>query len=363
MQPTIENFFKRQITLNEVGKIGQEKLKNTKVLVVGCGGLGSPIAVYLAMSGIGKIHLVDFDTVDVTNLHRQVFYTLDDVGKPKAKVLTDFIQERNPFTEITFSNTPVTKSNILQLIAQADIIVDGTDSLPTKYLVNDACVMSNKPLVYGSLYKFDGYVASFNVLQENQTYSANLRDAFPTMATDIPNCEEAGTLNAIVGIIATMQINEVLKLALGIGQPLVNQLQIINTLQNSSLKMKLKSIFSKEKIISIFEKEKYFDASCQVLNDELQMSASALENLILKQDNNLEIIAVLSNLDLPFSVDKTIPIQEFDAKKIAFDSNKTYVMVCQKGKNSLVATQRIKEVHPNAKVFSLAGGISEYKTL
>lgn len=361
MQPTIENLFKRQITLKEVGKLRQEKLKNTKVLVVGCGGLGSPIAVYLAMSGIGNIHLVDFDTVDITNLHRQVFYTLRDVGKPKASVLANFIQQRNPITNITFSNNAVTKSNVLHLIADADIVVDGTDSLPTKYLVNDACVMSNKPLVYGSLYKFDGYVASFNVLQENQTYSANLRDAFPTMATDIPNCEEAGTLNAIVGIIATMQVNEVLKLALGIGQPLVNQLQIINALQNSSLKMKLKATFSKEKVTAIFEKEKYFDASCQVVNDGLQISASALQNLILKQDNNLEIIAVLPNLNLPFSVDKTIPIQEFDAEKIAFDSNKTYVMVCQRGKNSLIATQKIKEIYPNAKVFSLTGGISEYK--
>lgn len=363
MQLDNHQFFQRQITLKEVGEAGQQQLKNTKVVVVGCGGLGSPIAVYLAMSGIGNIHLVDFDKVDVSNLHRQVFYELKDIGKNKAAILADFITARNPFINVTFSKNAVTKTNVLQLIANADIIVDGTDSLPTKYLLNDACVMQNKPLVYGSLYKFDGYVATFNRLQKDGSYSANLRDAFPKMATDIPNCEEAGTLNAIVGIIATMQVNEVLKLALKMGDPLVNQIQIINALQNSSFKMKLKSTFSKDKISAIFETENYFDASCQVKNEELTISAPALQKLIKSQNKNLEIIAVLPNLNLPFSVDKTIPIKQFDVKKIGIDFTKTYVMVCKKGKNSLLATQKMKAVYPELNVLSLAGGITEYKTL
>lgn len=183
-------LFKRQITLSEIGEIGQQKLQNAKVLVVGCGGLGSPVAVYLASSGVGKIHLVDFDTVDSTNLHRQVFYSLEDVGKSKAAVLSAFIKKRAPFTEVSFTNYPITKENVFELIENVAIVVDGTDSLPTKYLLNDACVLKNKPLVYGSLYKFDGYVATFNVLQKDGNYSSNLRDAFPEMATDIPNCEE-----------------------------------------------------------------------------------------------------------------------------------------------------------------------------
>jgi adenylyltransferase/sulfurtransferase len=363
MQFDSHQFFKRQTTLKEVGESGQQKLQNTKVLVVGCGGLGSPIAVYLAMSGIGNIHLVDFDKVDVTNLHRQVFYSLEDIGKPKAAALADFIKRRNPFTEISFTTKPVTKSNVLQLIANADIIVDGTDSLPTKYLLNDTCVMQNKPLVYGSLYKFDGYVATFNAKQKDESYSGNLRDAFPTMATDIPNCEEAGTLNAIIGIIATMQVNEVLKLALNIGNPLINQIQIVNALQNSSLKMKLKSTFSKERIAKIFNKEDYFDIGCQVTDEELTISPLALQKLIIEQKNTLEIIAVLPNLDLPFSVQKTIPINTFDAEQIDIDYTKTYVMVCQRGKNSLLATQKFKAVYPNATVLSLDGGIFEYNTL
>ncbi|MDP5107228.1 MAG: HesA/MoeB/ThiF family protein [Polaribacter sp.] len=351
-------LFKRQITLSEIGEIGQQKLQNASVLVVGCGGLGSPIVVYLASSGVGKIHLVDFDTVDITNLHRQVFYSLHDVGKPKAQVLSEFIKKRAPFTEVSFTNHPITKENVFELIERVDIVVDGTDSLPTKYLLNDACVIKNKPLVYGSLYKFDGYVAAFNVLQKDGNYSSNLRDAFPEMATDIPNCEEAGTLNSIVGMIATQQVNEVLKLITGIGTPLTNQLLIYNSLENTQLKMKLKPIVLKDKIAKIFKVQTYFDIACSTQNPDWQISPKDLKSKL--GDENLEIIAVLPNLKLPFEVDKTIPIQEFNADKITIDISKTYVMVCQRGFNSYKATEKLKAEYPDLKVFNLTGGISSY---
>ena len=351
-------LFKRQITLSEIGEEGQKKLQNTSVLVVGCGGLGSPIAVYLASSGLGKIHLVDFDTIDETNLHRQVFYALDDVGKPKAEVLSNFIKKRAPFTEVSFTNKPITKDNVFELISGVDIVVDGTDSLPTKYLLNDACVIKSKPLVYGSLYKFDGYVATFNVLQKEGNYSTNLRDAFPEIATDIPNCSTTGTLNAIVGMIATAQVNEVLKLITGIGKPIINELLIYNALQNTQLKMKLKSVFTKDKITKLFEAQTYFDLACSSQNPDWQISPKTLKKRIGEQ--NLELIAVLPNLKLPFKVDKTIPIQQFDATKIEVDYAKTYVMVCQRGFNSYKATEKMKKVYPELNVLNLSGGISSY---
>jgi len=351
-------LFKRQITLSEIGEEGQKKLQNTSVLVVGCGGLGSPIAVYLASSGLGKIHLVDFDTIDETNLHRQVFYALDDVGKPKAEVLSNFIKKRAPFTEVSFTNKPITKDNVFELISGVDIVVDGTDSLPTKYLLNDACVIKSKPLVYGSLYKFDGYVATFNVLQKEGNYSTNLRDAFPEIATDIPNCSTTGTLNAIVGMIATAQVNEVLKLITGIGKPIINELLIYNALQNTQLKMKLKSVFTKDKITKLFEAQTYFDLACSSQNPDWQISPKTLKKRIGEQ--NLELIAVLPNLKLPFKVDKTIPIQQFDATKIDVDYAKTYVMVCQRGFNSYRATEIMKKVYPELNVLNLTGGISSY---
>lgn len=364
MKPTKSQLFKRQITLQEIGEVGQQKLQNSSVLVVGCGGLGSPIAVYLASSGIGKIHLVDFDNVDITNLHRQVFYSLEDVGKPKAEVLSTFIKKRATFTEVSFTNKPITKENVFDLLENADIIVDGTDSLPTKYLLNDACVIKNKPFVYGSLYKFDGYVATFNVLQKDGVYSANLRDAFPDFSsslesTDIPNCEEAGTLNSIVGMIATQQVNEVLKIITEIGEPLTNQLLIYNSLQNTQLKMKLKSIFTKEKIKSIFKIQTYIDAVCAGQNPDWQISPEKLKEKL--GDSNIEIIAVLNNLKLPFDVHQTIHINSFDADKIAVDKSKIYIMVCQRGFNSYRATVKLKNKYPDLEVLNLTGGISSYK--
>jgi adenylyltransferase/sulfurtransferase len=359
MKPTKNQLFKRQITLKEIGEVGQQKLQNASVLVVGCGGLGSSIAVYLAASGIGKVHLVDFDTVDVSNLHRQVFYSLEDVGKPKAEVLSAFIKKRAIFTEVSYTNKPMTKENVFELIEKIDIVIDGTDSLPTKYLLNDACVLKNKPLVYGSLYKFDGYVATFNVLQKDGSYSANLRDAFPEMATDIPNCEEAGTLNAIVGMIATQQVNEVLKLITGTGKPLVNELLIYNSLQNTQLKMKLKATILKDKIVAVFKVQTYTDDFCLGQNLDLQISSKALKEKI--GDTNLEIIAVLNTLELPFNVQQTIPIHEFDTAKITIDKSKTYIMVCQRGFNSYKAAVILKNKYPDLEVFSLTGGISNYK--
>lgn len=358
MSVTKNQLFKRQITLSEIGKIGQQKLQDATVLVVGCGGLGSPIAVYLASSGIGKIHLVDFDFVDISNLHRQVFYSLDDVGKSKAAVLSAFIKKRVAFTEVSFTNKPITKENVFDLIAEFDVVVDGTDSLPTKYLLNDACVLKNKPLVYGSLYKFDGYVASFNILQKDGSYSANLRDAFPEMATDIPNCSESGTMNPIVGLIAMQQVNEVLKLITGIGKPLANELLIYNSLENKQLKMNLKATILKDKIAKIFKLQTYFDAACSVQNSDWQISS---EDLRLKlNDSEIELIAVLPNLKLPFNVHQTIPIHQFDVDQFDVDYTKTYVMVCQRGFNSYKATKLLKEKYPELNVLNLSGGISSY---
>ena len=353
-----KQFFKRQTTLPEIGELGQQKLQNAKVLLVGCGGLGSPIAVYLAASGIGKIHLVDFDTVAISNLHRQVFYALEDVGKSKAEVLSAFIKKRAPFTTVSFTNQPITKENVFELMENIDIVVDGTDSLPTKYLLNDACVLKNKPLVYGSLYKFDGYVATFNVLQKDGSHSANLRDAFPEMATDIPNCADAGTLNGIVGMIATQQVSEVLKLVTGIGKPLVNKLLIYNSLENTQLKMTLLASVLKNKITKLFENQTYLDISCVVQREDLQISPAVLKEKMTTK--NIEIIAVLPNLKLPFKAHQTIPIQEFDVEKLNIDFNKTYVIVCQRGLSSYKATKMLKKRHPTLTVLSLRGGISNY---
>ena len=355
---TKSQLFKRQITLSEIGEEGQQKLQNASVLIVGCGGLGSPIAVQLAASGIGKIHLVDFDTIDITNLHRQVFYSLDDVGKSKSETLANFIKKRAPFTEVECSNVAITKDNVFELISSVDIVIDGTDSLPTKYLLNDACVLKKKPLVYGSLYKFDGYVATFNLEQEKGVFSANLRDAFPKMATDVPNCSATGTLNSIVSLIAAQQVNEVLKIITGIGKPLTNQLLIYNSLQNSQLKMKLQSTITKNEIENIFKTETYFDASCEIQNPDWLISSEELKSEI--GDKNLEVISVLENLETPFDIDETYTLTALNNNEFHPQENKKYVLVCLKGITSYKATQLLKDRFPKANIFSLVGGINDY---
>jgi len=362
---TKKQLYKRQTTLTEIGEEGQQKLLQTKVIIVGCGGLGSAAAVYLAASGIGQIHLVDFDEVSVSNLHRQVFYKVDDIGKSKIEILKNYIESISPFVKVSTSKNPVSKENVFNLISKTDYVLDCTDSLPIKYLLNDACVLKDKPLIYGSLYKFDGYVSSFNIKTTKTAFGCNLRDAFPEIPKEnIPNCSEIGTLNAIVGIIALMQANEVLKLVTGVGKPLINQLLIYNSLENSQFKMKLKNSFTKEKIQLLFDKENYYDSSCEVQDESLLISAKALRQKLLfgEASRSLNIISVIEdkNAKLPFQVHKQIPLSKWNLKLENFTTAKEYVIVCNKGISSYIATKKIKEKYPNLNVLSLKNGITNY---
>jgi adenylyltransferase/sulfurtransferase len=359
MKITNETYFKRQTTLSEIGKEGQALLQKAKVLVIGCGGLGSPIAIYLATSGVGELHLVDFDTVSISNLHRQVFFKTKDVTKLKAEILASEVKKRAPFTKVSFANKAVEKNTILELISNFDIVVDGTDSLPIKYLINDACVLLKKPLVYGSLYKFDGYVATFNVLQEDGTYSCNLRDAFPKIATNIPNCEEAGTLNPIVAIIALLQVNEVLKLITKTGKLLVNQLLIYNVLENSQFKMKLRKNESLN-VEEIFKNSDYSEYYCETQNKNLLISASEFKKI--KSENSTEVISVLNHTDapIPFKVHQKIPYKTFNVEDFKPNFEKKYVVICRKGITSYDVTLKLKEKFPKLTIFSLVEGIESY---
>ncbi len=359
MDITKKAYFQRQTTLSEIGLAGQELLQKAKVLIVGCGGLGSPSAIYLATSGVGELHLIDFDTVSVSNLHRQVFYKLEDIGQSKVEVLAKEIEKRTPFTKVAFTNKAIDKNSILELISNYDIVVDGTDNLQIKYLINDACVLAKKPLVYGSLYKFDGYVATFNVLDSTGEYSCNLRDAFPKIASDIPNCEEAGTLNPIVGIIALLQANEVIKLITKKGSLLINELLIYNALQNSQFKMKLKKNANLD-IEKIFKDSAYFDVSCASQNDELVISSEELKKNL--GDSTLEIMSVINNkmTELPFEVHQKNPFISFDVESFQPKFSKKYVIVCHKGITSYIVTEKLKNKFPQLTVLSLEGGIDNY---
>lgn len=232
--------YARHLNLPDFGVEAQEKLKEARVLIIGAGGLGCPMLQYLAAAGVGNIGIVEYDTVDESNLQRQILYTTADIGKSKAKTAKKRLQELNPHIDIQIFETPLTSDNAIEIIEQFDIVADGTDNFPTRYLVNDACVLAGKPNVYGSIFRYEGQVAVFNLLMEDGNRSPNYRDLYPKPpAPDmVPNCAEGGVLGVLPGIIGSMQANEVIKIITGIGKPLAGRLCLFETADFSSRVLK-----------------------------------------------------------------------------------------------------------------------------
>ncbi len=239
IQLTKEEYerYSRHIILPEVGLEGQKKLKAASVLCVGTGGLGSPLLLYLAAAGIGRIGIVDFDVVDQSNLHRQIIHSESWVGKPKIESAKNRILEINPHCQIDLYETRLSAENALDIFAPYDVVVDGTDNFPTRYLANDACVLLNKPNVYGSIFRFEGQATVFNY-QDGPNY----RDLYPEPPPPgmVPSCAEGGVLGVLPGIIGTIQANETIKVILGTGKTLSGRLLLYNALEMTFRELKLR---------------------------------------------------------------------------------------------------------------------------
>src|SRR5579863_7056917 len=229
--------YSRHLILPEVGLAGQKKICSTSVLCIGAGGLGSPIAMYLAAAGIGKIGIVDFDIVDFSNLQRQIIHGTEDVGRPKAESARDSIKSINPTCEVVIHNARLSSENALEIIAQYDIVVDGTDNFPTRYLTNDACVLLKKPNVYGSIFRFDGQASVF-APPAGPCYRCLYPE--PPPPGEVPSCAEGGVLGVLPGIVGCIQTTEILKLALGKGNLLVGRLLLFNALDMKFRELKLR---------------------------------------------------------------------------------------------------------------------------
>ena len=217
--------YSRHLIIPEFNIEGQKKLKQARVLVVGTGGLGAPLLLYLTAAGVGTIGIVDFDVVDRSNLQRQVLFTTDDIGRPKVEAARDRLSKLNPHIVFEVFNTKLDSSNALDIISNFDIVADGTDNFPTRYLVNDACVLLGKVNVFASIFRFEGQASVFNYPFEDGTRGPNYRDLFPTPPPPglVPSCAEGGVIGVLPGILGSLQANEVIKVISGVGEPLAGR--------------------------------------------------------------------------------------------------------------------------------------------
>jgi molybdopterin/thiamine biosynthesis adenylyltransferase/rhodanese-related sulfurtransferase len=229
--------YSRHIIIPDVGMAGQKRLKNAKVLCVGAGGLGSPALMYLAAAGVGTLGIVEFDTVDESNLQRQVIHGQSDIGRSKAQSAADTVREINPLITVTVHETRLDNSNVMQIFDQYDLIVDGTDNFATRYMVNDACVLLGKPYVWGSIYRFDGQASVFWA-EHGPCYRCLYPE--PPPPGMVPSCAEGGVLGVLCAAIGSIQVNEAVKLLAGIGDPLVGSLMVYDALEMSYRKIKVR---------------------------------------------------------------------------------------------------------------------------
>ncbi|MCB0662037.1 MAG: molybdopterin-synthase adenylyltransferase MoeB [Saprospiraceae bacterium] len=351
--------YSRHIIIPEFGLEGQLKLKSSSVLVIGSGGLGSPVLLYLAAAGVGHIGIVDFDTVDDSNLQRQVLFTVDDLGKSKAQTAKERIQKLNPHIKVTVFEERFTKENALEIIKDFDVVADGTDNFPTRYLVNDACVLAGKVNVYASIFRFEGQVSVFNYLKEDGTRGPNYRDMFPEPPPPglVPNCSEGGVLGVLPGIIGSLQANEVIKVLTGVGDPLVGRLFLFDAASFTTRILKVhKSPDTKIEQLINYEQFCGMDDS----PDKLVKEISVHELLDYKTKGiDYQLIDVrepheysISHLDAAL-----IPMGAIgeSASKIAKD--KPVILYCRSGIRSAKAIRELEENFGFTNLHNLKGGI------
>ena len=347
------NRYNRQLILSEIGLIGQEKLKKASVLIIGAGGLGCPILQYLVAAGVGEIGIADNDVVDLSNLQRQILFSVNDIGQKKALVASNRLNQINPLIKINPIAERLTSLNAQQIIEKYSIIVDASDNFETRYVINDTCVLLNKPWIFGSIYKFEGQVSLFN-FQNGPTY----RCLYPNQPNheDIQNCSELGVLGVVPGIVGLYMANEVLKLIIGIGKLLSGKLLIINTLENSvnsfnfkRTNYKLHSIKSDVQHPSADLGHSYNEIELNQLLEWLELETDDIYLIDVREPNEFE----LSNLG-----GINIPLWDLEAAIHTIPLNKKIVVCCLSGQRSKIAIDIIKRHIKNSNnIFHVKNGI------
>lgn len=357
--------YSRHLIMPEVGMEGQLKLKQAKVLLIGAGGLGAPLGLYLAAAGVGRLGLVDFDVVDFTNLQRQVTFSSADVGRPKLEAARERLHGLNPDIQINLHETKLTSENALDILAGYDIVVDGTDNFPTRYLVNDACVLLGKPNVYGSIFRFEGQTTVF-AYQGGPCYRCLYPEPPPPGL--VPSCAEGGVLGVLPGIVGSLQANEAIKLILGQGTPLVGRLLLFDALSMRFRELKLRknpdcpvcgTHPTVTKLIDYYE-------FCGMRGEEASQPTTQVPEIDpvelkqrLERGDRLFILDVREPHEcqickLPGST--LIPLGELAKRVHELDSSEVIVAHCRSGKRSAEAVEFLRKAGFR-KVWNLKGGI------
>jgi adenylyltransferase/sulfurtransferase len=361
--------YSRHLILPEVGLAGQKKLKATRVLCIGAGGLGSPITMYLAAAGIGQIGIVDFDVVDYSNLQRQILHTDADVGRPKTESARETLRGINPNCDIVLHETRITSANALELIRPYDIVVDGTDNFPTRYLTNDACVLLKKPNVYGSIFRFEGQASVFAPHLGGPCYRCLYPEPPPPGL--VPSCAEGGVLGVLPGIIGCIQATEIIKLALGRGTPLIGRLLLFNALDMKFREVRLRRdpqcpICGEHPTIrELIDYEQFCgiapepppaetnpdEVTVQDMKRALEDRSLGIEVIDVREPDEHEIARVNG---VPL-----LPLSQLEQRFTELDPNRHYYLHCKSGVRSLKALRFLRE-RGFKYVKSVKGGITAW---
>jgi sulfur-carrier protein adenylyltransferase/sulfurtransferase len=353
--------YNRHLILPGFGKEAQEKLKSSRVLVIGAGGLGCPVLQYLTAAGVGTIGILDFDVVDESNLQRQVLYNTENIGKSKAEIATKKLTLQNPHLKFIIHNLKFSPENALEIIGSYDLIVDGSDNFATRYLVNDACVIMKKPFVSGAIFKFEGQLSVFNYKNKDGIKGPTYRCLYPEAPDpkDVPSCSEIGVLGVLPGIIGAMQANEAIKVITGIGEPLSGKLLTLDalTMQTNILKFS-----ADEKNFAIKELGEYEEV-CEVAENDFKSGYKEMTVFELKakldKKENLELLDVREEFENEICSigGKLIPMNTIPLHIESIPQDKQVVVYCHHGMRSAMVVKFLSEEFGYKNLYNLDGGI------
>lgn len=354
--------YSRHLIIPEFNIDGQRKLKSAKVLVVGTGGLGSPLLLYLTAAGVGTIGILDFDVVDDSNLQRQVLFSTEDIGESKAQAAKKKLEKLNPHINLVVHDTKLTSANALDIIKDYDLVADGTDNFPTRYLVNDACVLLGKTNVYASIFRFEGQVSVFNYTDKAGVTGPNYRDLFPEPPPPglVPSCAEGGVIGVLPGIIGSLQANEVIKVISGVGDPLSGRLFLFDALAFETRVLKLAKDPNGQKIKGLID----YDEFCGIRPTESgkanvkEITVSELKQLADSHaDYQLIDVREQYEYDIVNLGGELIPLKTVEESIDKIRSDKKVVIHCRSGARSAKAIETLERKFGFSNLYNLKGGV------